>query len=58
MLVIVRNIYAFFETDGVLYGVTGLSGILQPQGFTIDMKDDERYKTDIIASWSSEEVVS
>jgi peptidylamidoglycolate lyase len=45
----------YSPTDGVLYGVTGLSGILLPQGFTIDMKDDERYKTDIIAMWAPQE---
>jgi len=44
----------YSPTDGVLYGVMGLSGNLLPQGFTIDMKDDERYKTDIIAYWSPE----
>lgn len=46
-----------FTADGVLYGVTGPTGILIPQGFTIDLKDDVRYKTDIIAYWSPDDKV-
>jgi len=45
-------------TDGMMYGVTGPTGVLLPQGFTIDMKDDARYKTDIIATWSPEDKVT
>jgi len=45
----------YSQTDGVLYGVTGWTGPLIPQGFTIDLRDDDHYKTDIIAMWSPEE---
>lgn len=37
--------------DGVIYGVTGVTGVILPQGFTIDLTDDDRYKTDLIALW-------
>jgi len=43
---------AYSQTDGLLYGVTGPTGILKPQGFTIDLREDDRYTRDIIATWS------
>lgn len=46
---------AYSQPDGVIYGVTGVTGILIPQGFTIDMRDDEHYRTDFIAAWSPED---
>lgn len=54
---IIGRIYAitYSQPDGVLYGVTGPTGILIPQGFTIDLKDDVHYKTDIIAYWSPDD---
>lgn len=45
----------YSQRDGVLYGVTGLTGILIPQGFTIDLRDDEHYRTDFIAAWSPDD---
>jgi len=39
----------------VLFGITGMTGILIPQGFTIDLRDNDHYKTDVIAMWSPEE---
>lgn len=45
----------YSQSDGVLYGVTGPTGILTPQGFTIDLRDDDHYKTDIIAYWSPDD---
>jgi len=44
--------------DGLLYGVTGPTGVLTPQGFTIDLVEDERYSVDIIATWSPDDKVS
>jgi len=43
--------------DGLLYGVTGPTGVLMPQGFTIDLVEDERYTVDIIATWSPDDKV-
>lgn len=45
----------YSPVDGLLYGVSGQTGILIPKGFTIDMKNDDHYKTDVIAVWSPEE---
>lgn len=47
---------AYSQPDGMLYGVTGLTGILIPQGFTIDMRDDDHYRTDFIAAWSPDDL--
>jgi len=44
-------------TDGLLYGVTGPTGVLLPQGFTIDLIEDERYSVDLIATWSPDDKV-
>jgi len=43
--------------DGLLYGVTGPTGVLLPQGFTIDLVEDERYSVDLIATWSPDDKV-
>jgi len=43
--------------DGLLYGVTGPTGVLLPQGFTIDLIEDERYSVDLIATWSPDDKV-
>ena len=43
--------------DGLLYGVTGPTGALVPQGFAVDLVEDERYARDIIAIWSPEDKV-
>jgi len=45
------------RVDGLLYGVTGPTGVLLPQGFTIDLVEDERYSVDLIATWSPDEKV-
>jgi len=37
--------------------VTGPTGILLSQGFTIDLVEDERYSVDLIATWSPDEKV-
>jgi len=42
----------------MLYGVTGPTGVLLPQGFTIDLVEDERYSVDLIATWSPDDKVS
>lgn len=41
--------------DGLMYGVTGPTGILVSQGFTIDLREDDRYIRDIIATWSPDD---
>ena len=43
--------------DGLLYGVTGPTGVLQSLGFTIDLIEDERYSVDLIATWSPDDKV-
>jgi len=45
------------HVDGLLYGVTGPTGVLTSQGFTIDLIEDERYSVDIIATWSPDDKV-
>jgi len=45
------------SVDGLLYGVTGATGVLTPQGFTIDLVEDERYSVDLIAMWSPDDKV-
>lgn len=54
---ILGRIYAieYSPKDGLLYGVTGPTGFLTPQGFTIDLVEDERYSVDIIATWSPDD---
>lgn len=51
---ILGRIYAieYSPKDGLLYGVTGPTGVLMTQGFTIDLVEDERYNVDLIATWS------
>jgi peptidylamidoglycolate lyase len=46
---------AYSPLDGLLYGVTGPTGIFTPQGFTIDLAEDERYSVDLIATWSPDD---
>jgi peptidylamidoglycolate lyase len=46
---------SYSKTDGWLYGVTGPTGILVPQGFTIDLREDDRFPRDIIATWSPDD---
>jgi peptidylamidoglycolate lyase len=41
----------YSPVDGLLYGVTGPTGVLPSQGFTIDLREDERYSVDLIATW-------
>jgi len=50
--------HVFLCVDGMLYGVTGPTGVLLPQGFTIDLVEDERYSVDLIATWSPDDKVS
>jgi len=46
------------DVDGLLYGVTGPTGVLTSQGFTIDLIEDERYSVDLIATWSPDDKVT
>lgn len=48
---------AYSSPDGFLYGVTGPTGVLLPQGFTIDLREDERlgFTRDIISTWSPDD---
>ena len=47
----------FVNVDGLLYAVTGPTGTLPSQGYSIDISEDGRYKSDIIATWEPDEQV-
>lgn len=41
--------------DGLLYGILGKTGVLKSQGFSIDLRDNSAYKSDLVAYWSPED---